>query len=316
MQTGKTGKFGLALGGGGTRGVFHIGVVQALAEEGIVPDVVAGTSAGSIVGALYRAGMPPSQMVEFVRKASIIRDIVSIPRSFSNLCWQTLGAIARKFESRRYDAGLLMSEKMERMVNRWAGGRTFGQLPPLIVTATDIETGERVLFCSASLAQELRSRPPHDPAPPSTWAIPGGEVILEYENVGAAVRASSAVPGLLPSVCVHDGTRERRLNDGGLREQVPVKALMRAGCDRVLAVYVGFAPWFPLAHDALRVFSNYLQITAADQIGASLELAQAVVYDPGIEGFSFFRFQPELAERGYAAAKRMMPQIRALAEGK
>ncbi|MBI4871094.1 MAG: patatin-like phospholipase family protein [Candidatus Riflebacteria bacterium] len=307
----KRGRFGLALGGGGTRGIFHIGVVRALAEEGLVPDVVAGTSAGAIVGSLYRAGLPPDQMVEMCRKTSVVRDIVSIPRSFSNLCWQTLGTIARKFAARS-DAGLLVAEKLEKLVNSNAAGNTFSSIAPLIVTATDIETGELVLFCSPEMAPQLRARPPIDAKPDGCWTMPGGETVLEFEDLGVAVRASSAVPALLPSVVLHTGGRERRLNDGGLREQVPVKPLIRAGCDRILAVYIGFVPYFPLAHDAIRVFSNFLQITASAQIASSLELAQCVIYDPAIETFSLFRFQPELADRGYAAAKRAIPHIRAM----
>ncbi len=59
---------GLVLSGGGSRGVAHIGVVRALLEHGIVPDCVAGASAGAIVGALYAAGFGPAVMLEFFAK--------------------------------------------------------------------------------------------------------------------------------------------------------------------------------------------------------------------------------------------------------
>lgn len=314
MIGGKRGKFGLALGGGGTRGVFHIGVLKALEEEGIVPDVLAGTSAGSIVGSLWRTGLTARRMEEIVRETRIFRDIISLGRSFTNGCGQLAGLVCGE-TARRQDGGLFVTEHLERFINTHGRGKRFDQVPPLIVTATDMETGERVLLASPAMATELRSRPPVDPAPESCWAMPGGEVVLAFSDLGIAARCSSAVPGLFASVRVHDGTRERRLNDGGLREQVPVKALLRAGCDRILAVYIGFVPRFHEAHNALRIFSNFMQVSATSQIADSLQLAQCAIYDAGVESSSFVMFQPELVERGYSAARRAMPAIRSLVAG-
>lgn len=61
-------KIGYVLSGGGARGIAHIGVLKALEEHGIVPDCLAGTSAGSIVGALYASGKTPDEMLEFIKK--------------------------------------------------------------------------------------------------------------------------------------------------------------------------------------------------------------------------------------------------------
>ena len=55
-------RIGLALGGGAAKGFAHIGVIKMLEANGIRPDVVAGTSAGSVVGALYASGMDPFQL--------------------------------------------------------------------------------------------------------------------------------------------------------------------------------------------------------------------------------------------------------------
>ena len=56
---------GIALAGGGARGIAHIGVLKALEENGIFPDCISGTSAGSIVGALYAAGKTPDEILDF-----------------------------------------------------------------------------------------------------------------------------------------------------------------------------------------------------------------------------------------------------------
>lgn len=66
-------KFGLALSGGGSRGAAHVGVLQALEDAGIKPEVISGTSAGSIVGALYGSGLTPKEIIEFVKKSSLMK---------------------------------------------------------------------------------------------------------------------------------------------------------------------------------------------------------------------------------------------------
>ncbi|MEM1119084.1 MAG: patatin-like phospholipase family protein [Bacteroidota bacterium] len=69
-------QLGIALAGGGARGIAHIGVLQALEENGIFPDCIAGTSAGSIVGALYAAGKKPAEILDFVAANSSLLKVV------------------------------------------------------------------------------------------------------------------------------------------------------------------------------------------------------------------------------------------------
>lgn len=68
-------KIGIGFSGGGARGTAHIGVLQALLENDIVPEIVAGTSAGAIVGALYAAGLSTEQMLDFVKQSSVLKFI-------------------------------------------------------------------------------------------------------------------------------------------------------------------------------------------------------------------------------------------------
>jgi len=68
-------KFGIALSGGGVRGVAHIGVLEALREHDLAPEVVIGTSAGAIIGALYAADKTTDEMMEFVRQWSLYKVI-------------------------------------------------------------------------------------------------------------------------------------------------------------------------------------------------------------------------------------------------
>ena len=68
-------KIGIALSGGGARGIAHIGVLMALEEHGFFPDVISGTSAGSIVGALYASGKKPSEILKFVESSKIYKTV-------------------------------------------------------------------------------------------------------------------------------------------------------------------------------------------------------------------------------------------------
>lgn len=73
-------KIGIALSGGGTRGIFHLGVLKALEDNGIFPDVISGTSAGSIVGSLYAAGFSVDKIYELASKGSLFNAFgISMP---------------------------------------------------------------------------------------------------------------------------------------------------------------------------------------------------------------------------------------------
>lgn len=82
-------KIGIAFSGGGARGIAHVGVLKALLENGIEPQVISGTSAGAIVGALYAAGKSPEEMLAFVKDSKLFKLItVGIPnRGFTKLTY-------------------------------------------------------------------------------------------------------------------------------------------------------------------------------------------------------------------------------------
>ncbi|MBL8378056.1 MAG: patatin-like phospholipase family protein [Burkholderiales bacterium] len=124
-------RVGLALGGGAVRGFAHIGVIKILEQNGIPVDVVAGTSAGSVVGALYASGLDgfALQRVALAMDESVLVD------------WSISG-ITR---------GVLKGELLENYVNERVGGRTLEKLArPFAVVATELATGEPVVFRSGN----------------------------------------------------------------------------------------------------------------------------------------------------------------------
>ncbi len=118
-------RIGLALGGGAARGFAHIGVIQVLEEAGIRPDLVVGTSAGSLVAALYAAGLSGAELGQVARQLdeSALTD------------WAFPGR------------GLIRGEALARFVREHTGGRAIEQMAmPLGIVANDLDSGETILF--------------------------------------------------------------------------------------------------------------------------------------------------------------------------
>ncbi len=205
-------RIGLALGGGGVRGLANIGAVKALLEAGIVPDFVAGTSMGAIVGSLYAETLDIGHVErtirallnseEFREKIQMLSGGSDLDRGFFDKIFDT----AKKgyffyrfmFKESVVSAGAFFSE-MDRIIpdKNFSGLRI-----PFACMALDIVSG---------LPQIIRSGP-----------------------LRIAVKASSAVPGILPPVPI-DG---RECVDGGWVESVPISAARVLGARFVIAVDV------------------------------------------------------------------------------
>ena len=129
-------RIGLALGGGAARGFAHIGVIQVLEVAGIRPDLVVGTSAGSLVAALYAAGRTGAELarVALAMDESAITD------------WSFPGR------------GMIRGDALARYVRDQTGGRTIEQLPlPLGIVATDLDSGSAVLFQRGDIGLAVRA---------------------------------------------------------------------------------------------------------------------------------------------------------------
>ena len=247
-------RVGLALGGGAARGFAHIGVIQVLEEAGIPIDLVAGTSAGSLVAALYAAGRNGAMLarVALAMDESAITD------------WAFPGR------------GLIRGEALARYVREQTGGKLIEQLPlPLGIVATDLDNGQAVLF--------------------------------QRGDVGAAVRASSAVPAIFQPVKI--GTRE--YVDGGLVSPVPVRFARQMGADLVIAVDISSPPDGNATGDPFKLLLQTFAI-----MGRSInqfELKDAdVVLRPRLAGMSGAEFsaRQRAINAGRDAATAALPALR------
>ena len=131
-------RIALALGGGGARGFAHIGVIKMLEAQGIVPDIVVGTSAGSLVGALYASGYNgfELQRIGLQLEDSVITDW-SLP-----------------------DRGFLKGEALQRFVNQNVQNRPLEKLnKPFGAVATDLQSGEQSIRVGCDLGNFCTTSP-------------------------------------------------------------------------------------------------------------------------------------------------------------
>jgi len=127
-------KIGLVLSGGGARGIAHLGVLKALEEHGLKPDVISGVSSGAIIGALYASGLKPDHVLDVIIKTKIFRYI--------RPAWS-------KF-------GFLNIEKLIPIYQLYMPFKTFEELSiPLFISAADMRTGTSVYFSEGDLIKAI-----------------------------------------------------------------------------------------------------------------------------------------------------------------
>lgn len=248
-------RLGLVLGGGAARGFAHVGVIQVLERNGIRPDLLVGTSAGSLVAALYASGMSADEL----ERAALGMDEA------------TLADWTLPFGGR----GMLRGEALARYVRKAVDGQLLEDLVmPLGVLATDLASGQGVLFRRGDTAQ--------------------------------AVRASSSVPGVFAPVRIAG----RDYVDGGLVAPVPVGHARAMGAELVLAVDISSDPQ---GNDASGLLNVLLQTTAImGQSINRHELAGAdIVLKPALTGVGSadFTTRQRSIEAGRMAMQAALPRL-------
>jgi len=132
-------KIGLALSSGGARGSAHVGVLKVLQENGIVPDVIAGTSMGAHVGGAYAAGLPVDALEALWRSASVGRMMKTL---LPTVPW----------------SGWSSGREITRILTQTVGERTIQDLPiPFAAMATDLQSGDPLPITKGSLVQAIRA---------------------------------------------------------------------------------------------------------------------------------------------------------------
>ncbi|MBE3092695.1 MAG: patatin-like phospholipase family protein [Chloroflexi bacterium] len=205
-------KVGLALGGGGARGLAHIGVLKVLEKENIPIDFITGTSMGAIIGAVYALTKDISAIEKITEKYSKISEF-NIDLSFSEKERKDKPFFLKKmsdFLKKGYILNLELTKKyindgegLRRVISELVNNKTFEDtLIPFAVTAADLVKGEKIIIRRGKLFD--------------------------------ALLASASIPGMFPPLILD----KKILVDGGIVDVVPIEAAQSLGANFVIAVSV------------------------------------------------------------------------------
>lgn len=275
-------RLALVLGGGGLKGAAHIGVIQGLQERGIKPDLIVGTSAGSLVGCLYASGMGTAQLANLYANVQPDR-VVDYDRKWAAVATQPV--LMRLW---RWPLGLLKGNRVEQVFSRLLGDKTFDQLNlACAVVAADITSGEMVVFAPSQLVSERRQHLPQEVA------------FLTRVRVAEAIRASISIPGLFAPKEIAG----RMLVDGGLVDNTPADVARWLGADKVIAVDLGVQARPRPADNILEVLMQSADVMGRRMTEMIVETYADVVIRPITEPVSLWDFTkvPALVEAGRKA---------------
>ncbi len=284
-------KIGLALSGGGAKGLAHIGVIKVLEEENIPIDYITGTSMGSIIGALYAIGYGPEAMEKVLTEVN-----------WDNIFFEKVERHDLPMELKQYDGRYMLSLPIK-------GNKL--TLPSAVMGDFNIS----MLFSRLTLPVHHIDDFNEFPIPFACIAadITTGEVVvLNSGSLAEAMRASMSLPMVFSPIKIND----RLLVDGGILRNFPVQDVINMGADIVIGVDVG-APLYK--EDELDSFIKILD-QASGFKGAESTIYQRELCDlliaPDTEGISLLDFGDvhEIINRGEQAARKLLPQIRALAD--
>jgi NTE family protein len=277
-------KIGLALGGGGARGACHIGVLKSLERRGIIPDIISGTSAGSMIGAMY-ASQASADIVEEKYTEHVngedFKDLGFryIPNNekddsvFSQVFKQMKNQYILMVSSTR--KSLVKNERLAKAANNLFESNQFDDLKiPLIVTATDLISGKPMLYKAG--------------------------------NVVDAVVKSSSIPGFVEPTYIGN----RMLLDGGIVFPTPVPPLV-GECDFIIAVNISKA--FNTSEEPDNIFeiTNRARDISTLHLNSYLLKQSDFVISPEHEDvhWSAFDRTEEFIENGYNAAESEMEKL-------
>jgi NTE family protein len=273
-------RIGLALSGGGALGLAEIGVIDWMEENHIPVDRIAGTSMGSIIGAMYATGMSPREMREFAQKIDWEDAFLPEPE-YTHLSYRRkqdrrdflvkapLGLKRGLRGPNGFNSGQGVELLLDRIAFPQASVNNFDDLPiPFRCVATDMQSGDAVVLREGPLAR--------------------------------AIRASMAIPGVFTPVQI-DG---RVLADGGMVQNIPVETVRTMDADTVIAIELHLPPGKIGELDTLTgVLSRAIDVMITQNERRSMAQADKVI-SIDVSGFSVSDYGrvSDLIQLGYRTA--------------
>ena len=300
---------GIAFGGGAARCFFHIGVLEALSDENderLMPELIAGTSVGSIIGALYASGLSIESIKTATEKFGWSQEVVDVSQSITDTLHNLTGSLlpgsigkwlkdTMKVEFDQNRGGFLSSKGSEHWINRLIHPKkSFLYLDKkLAIVATEIEKNERVIFTSPEMGKHIdQYMTVHQKR------FIRSRIVDSCPSIATAVRSSSAVPIIFENI----KSENLRLADGGIVDQVPVEIARAMGADIVIGISLGFAQFFEKPNQPHQSLSKVLEVMSRERIVRSLSKADIAIEIPGIEKTSLIDMQQRDTLIGYGRA--------------
>lgn len=280
---------GIALGGGGVRGAAHVGVLQELDEAGIAIDMVAGVSAGAVVGAMYAHSLDGKWVEDQFRKvwaSTKFQDVAAkrfiqsgpsdpwIHKIRKNITEHALAIMSLHRRS------IMTNESLREILRMLIPARTFDQMKiPLKIVSTDIETGD--------------------------------DIISDKGDLMDALVKSCAIPGIMEPV----EDEGRLMVDGGVGMPIPVPAL-KEDCQMTLAVDIGLYEFERLNRPNARTIKIRSDIITSNRLKTRLASEADLVIKPDTLGFHWSRFDSGeiLFQNGRKAAKERLSRLMKMIE--
>lgn len=284
-------KVGLALAGGGVRGAGHLGIVKALYEEKIYPEIFTGTSAGSIVASMLAVGYSPDKALE---------EFESISSHMIDIAY---GYMLKHFIHPLDIEGFVKGDVLESVLDTLFKGKNISKVyNPLGIVATDINMARQVIFTN-SRVDLFRPTEINDSR---AFYVHSPEIKLSE-----IVRASSSMPPIF--IPKHIG--DYKLVDGGVTNNLPSDVAVALGADKVLSIDLGSANEtdtngiIDIAHECINIFM--LREVYGNEKDFGLYL-NPQIFD--VSALEVSKIQ-ECFDRGYAYGKSQIDNIAKYLEG-
>ena len=205
-------RIGVALSGGGMRGIAHAGVLKALEDNGIKIDIIGGTSAGSMVASLYAVGYKPEEIFECFKENS--------SRILGEERFKLIKGIKNLVSKKISGMGFRNGENIEKVFNELSMNKNIDKISnikmPIVIPTVDIKDSKEYIFTNYIPQMGLSN---------------DKEYISEI-GIGEAVRASSSFPAVFNPCTIE----KHAFIDGGALDNVPVEEVRKQGADIVIAV--------------------------------------------------------------------------------
>ena len=285
---GKRFKVGLALGGGGVRGLAHIGVLKVFERANIPIDLIVGTSMGAVIGGSYALLGDSFSLEQKMLKLLKGEEIARL---------ESLAAESRPEEKKRIIEGLANFVKDLLLwnlkgVKRWiTNGREIKVLVEESVENADFNQTKIPFAC---VACDLKT---------------GEEVILKEGKMAEAIMASSSVPAVFPPIQLG----KRLLIDGGITSEVPVEACRKFGADFIIAVNVESQIFQDRFRHGMDILFQSDEIRSHELVRLKLKLADFTI-TPQIQNISWAAFSKgeQCIQEGENAAEQSLSSLKSV----